>query len=93
MAIRKEGMIPHLVKNLSSESNELQTYCAAAIFKAAEDKVARDMVRTYGGLDPLVKLLPKSDDKALLAAATGAIWKCAKSQENVLMLDFLECFL
>jgi len=89
MAIRKEGMIPHLVKNLSSESNELQTYCAAAIFKAAEDKVARDMVRTYGGLDPLVKLLPKSDDKALLAAATGAIWKCAKSQENVLIFQEL----
>ena len=40
-------------------------------------------MRHYGGLDPLVGLLQKSDNKELLAAATGAIWKCAISEENV----------
>ena len=40
-------------------------------------------MRQYGGLDPLVALLPQSDNKELLAAATGAIWKCAISRENV----------
>jgi hypothetical protein len=34
-------------------------------------------------LDPLVALLQQSDNKELLAAATGAIWKCAISTENV----------
>jgi hypothetical protein len=33
------------------------------------------------GLRPLHDLLLKSDNKALLAAATGAIWKCAISRE------------
>ncbi len=41
------------------------------------------MVRKYGGLDPLVALLTNKDNKPLLAAATGAIWKCAISKENV----------
>lgn len=40
-------------------------------------------MRQYGGLDPLVSLLQKTDNKELLAAATGAIWKCAISPENV----------
>lgn len=40
-------------------------------------------MRQYGGLDPLVALLQQSDNKELLAAATGAIWKCAISTENV----------
>lgn len=40
-------------------------------------------MRQYGGLDPLVKLLEKTENKDLLAAATGAIWKCAISPENV----------
>lgn len=33
------------------------------------------------GLRPLHDLLQKSDDKALLAATTGAIWKCSISPE------------
>lgn len=40
-------------------------------------------MRQYGGLDPLVSLLQKTENKELLAAATGAIWKCAISPENV----------
>lgn len=83
LAIRTEGMVQDLVKNLNSSTDELQMHCASAIFKCAEEKETRDLVRQYGGLDPLVKLLEKTENKDLLAAATGAIWKCAISPENV----------
>ena len=49
------------------------------------------MVRQYGGLDPMVSLLQKTDNKELLAAATGAIWKCAISPENVERFQQLKC--
>uniref|UniRef100_A0A3Q1JFH4 Armadillo repeat containing 4 n=1 Tax=Anabas testudineus TaxID=64144 RepID=A0A3Q1JFH4_ANATE len=83
IAIQTEGMIKDLVKNLSSDSDELQMHCASAIFKCAEDKQTRDLVRKYRGLQPLVSLLEKADNEQLLAAATGAIWKCSISMENV----------
>lgn len=51
--------------------------------QCAEDKQTRDLVRQYKGLQPLVSLLSKVDNKQLLAAATGAIWKCSVSTENV----------
>lgn len=50
------------------------------------------MVRQHGGLDPLVALakdLELRSNKQLLAAVTGAIWKCAISPENVRRLDEL----
>ncbi|XP_074477893.1 outer dynein arm-docking complex subunit 2 isoform X1 [Sebastes fasciatus] len=83
IAIQTEGMIKDLVKNLSSDNDELQMHCASAIFKCAEDKQTRDLVHTYKGLQPLVSLLSKANNKQLLAAATGAIWKCSISMENV----------
>lgn len=90
LAIRTENMIEDLVKNLKSADSQLQMHCASAIFKCAEEKETRDLVRQYGGLDPLVALLQKSDNKELLAAATGAIWKCAISTENVLRFQELK---
>ncbi|XP_022609806.1 armadillo repeat-containing protein 4 [Seriola dumerili] len=83
IAIQTEGMINDLVKNLNSDNDELQMHCASAIFKCAEDKQTRDLVRKYNGLQPLVSLLGKVNNKQLLAAATGAIWKCSISTENV----------
>ncbi|NXD64065.1 ARMC4 protein, partial [Eolophus roseicapillus] len=83
LAIKTEGMIEYLVKNLSSEHVELQMHCASAIFKCAADKETRDLVRQHGGLQPLSVLLANSENKQLLAAVTGAIWKCAISEENV----------
>ncbi|XP_041039870.1 outer dynein arm-docking complex subunit 2 [Carcharodon carcharias] len=83
LAIRTENMVKNLVRNLSSESEELQMHCARAIFKCAEDEETRNLVRTHSGLGPLVKLVSKSDNKELLAAATGAVWKCAINMENV----------
>ncbi|NWW20391.1 ARMC4 protein, partial [Falcunculus frontatus] len=84
LAIRTEGMIENLVKNLNSEHEELQMHCASAIFKCAEDEEIRDLVRKHEGLQPLSVLLDNSENKELLAAVTGAIWKCAISRENVL---------
>ncbi|XP_023679477.1 outer dynein arm-docking complex subunit 2 isoform X2 [Paramormyrops kingsleyae] len=83
IAIQTEGMIEDLVKNLNSENRELQMHCASAIFKCAEDRKTRDLVRRYEGLRPLVALLQETENKQLLAAATGAIWKCSISMENV----------
>ncbi|KAJ8375947.1 hypothetical protein SKAU_G00065270 [Synaphobranchus kaupii] len=83
IAIQTEGMIEDLVKNLSCDNQELQMHCASAIFKCAEDKTTRDLVRLFGGLKPLVNLLKETENKQLLAATTGAIWKCSISMENV----------
>ncbi|KAM9308678.1 outer dynein arm-docking complex subunit 2 [Gastrophryne carolinensis] len=83
LAIRTEKMIEDLVKNLNSENQELQMHCASAIFKCAEDEETRDLVRHYGGVPPLAMLLNKFDNKELLAAVTGAIWKCSISRDNV----------
>ena len=121
LAIRTEGMIEDLVKNLNSENQELQMHCASAIFKVrdtaspisvsqefvtrlvghhfrfvmsieqcAEEKETRDLVRQFGGLDPLVALLNNTENKELLAAATGAIWKCSISPENVARFQHLK---
>ena len=55
--------------------------------QCAEDEETNDLVRVYNGLEPLVLLLGKADDKKLLAAATGAIWKCSISKANVAKYD------
>lgn len=60
------------------------------LFKCAEEKETRDLIRKHGGLDPLVDIIDKTDNKDLLAAATGAIWKCAVSPENVVRFQALK---
>lgn len=50
------------------------------------------MVRVSGGLDPLVVMAKDQrirENKPLLAAVTGAIWKTAISPENVDRFDQL----
>lgn len=37
IAIRGSGMVRFLVENLASKNQELQTHCASAIFKCAEE--------------------------------------------------------
>ncbi|KAK7863004.1 hypothetical protein R5R35_014556 [Gryllus longicercus] len=92
VAIQTEGMIADLVRHLSDDDMELKRHCASAIFKCAADAATRDLVRQHGGLDPLVKLAREPlarADKPLLAAVTGAIWKCATCPENVYRLNEL----
>lgn len=71
----------------------MRRYCAETIFKCSEnDPITRDLVRQCGGLDPLVAMVknPKTkEDKPLLAAVTGAIWKTAITDENVERFDQL----
>ncbi|XP_050304367.1 armadillo repeat-containing protein gudu [Anthonomus grandis grandis] len=94
LAIQTEGMIRDIVKHLSAEEYpELRRFCAETIFKCSEKSTTRDMVRQSGGLDPLVNIAkdPKTkNDKPLLAAITGAIWKTAISPENVERFDQLK---
>lgn len=47
-------------------------------------------MRLYGGLEPLVQLLEMAENKDLLVAATGAIWKCAITYENVVVFQELK---
>nr|CAD7204757.1 unnamed protein product [Timema douglasi] len=94
LGIRTEGMIADLVRHLSTVTTrtDLKKHCASAIFRCAEDEQTRDLVRQSGGLDPLVKLAKDPAvqlDKPLLAAVTGAIWKCAISPANVRRFDDL----
>lgn len=68
--------------------------CAAAIFKCADDEDVRRLVREYGGVRPLKELLEVPayhDNRPLMAALTGAVWKCAISPENVEVLRELNC--
>ncbi len=60
--------------------------------QCAEDKEIRDLVRKNLGLHPLHDLLLQSENKALLAAATGAIWKCAISREVIFILSYYSFF-
>ncbi|XP_068751897.1 outer dynein arm-docking complex subunit 2-like isoform X3 [Montipora capricornis] len=82
-AFYKENMITGIARRLQTENQELQGYCASAIFKCAEDEQTRKAVYDCGGLDTLVALLCRRDNKTLLSAVTGAIWKCAISEYNV----------
>lgn len=82
-AFYKENMITGIARRLQTENQELQGYCASAIFKCAEDEQTRKAVYDCGGLDTLVALLCRRDNKKLLSAVTGAIWKCAISKYNV----------
>lgn len=43
-------------------------------------------MREHEGLEPLASLLKMKDNKDLLCAVTGAVWKCSKSPENVAKL-------
>jgi hypothetical protein len=64
-------------------------------FKCAEEKATRDAVRQNGGLDPLVTMLKAEtaikdgNNKPIVAALSGALWKCAISPENVRRLEEL----
>lgn len=62
----------------------LHLHVFMCFLQCAEDKETRDLVRKYKGLKPLVELL-NTNNKELLAAASGAIWKCSISSENVVM--------
>uniref|UniRef100_A0A8D8B3Q8 Armadillo repeat-containing protein 4 n=2 Tax=Culex pipiens TaxID=7175 RepID=A0A8D8B3Q8_CULPI len=93
LAITTEGMIYDIVSHLTSDNLDLKRQCSSAIFKCASDKTASDMVRDSGGLEPLVGIAKDKtvrDNKPLLAAATGALWKCAASEANVKKLDQLK---
>ncbi|KAJ8682386.1 hypothetical protein QAD02_018178 [Eretmocerus hayati] len=86
LAYERTEMIFDIVRHLSNDDFKLKENCALAIAKCAINKVSRDMVREAGGLDPLCKLVQNAQvykNKRLLAAVTGAIWKCAVSPENV----------
>lgn len=70
------------------KTHNLTAHRLAVIFppiswQCAEDEQTRKAVYDCGGLDTLVSLLSRQDNKKLLAAVTGAIWKCAISEYNV----------
>lgn len=92
LAITTEGMISDIVNHLNSSNLDLKMEGSTALYKCAFDALTRDLVRETGGLDPLVTIIKDKnirDNKPLLIGATGAIWMCAKSEDNVKKLDQL----
>ncbi|XP_017879578.1 armadillo repeat-containing protein gudu [Ceratina calcarata] len=97
-AFEKTDIMSDVVRHLRRESpsgkdavdTKLKENCALAIFKCGASKAARDVVRVTSGLDVLCRLLQSEqalENKRLLAAVTGGIWKCAISPENVLRFN------
>ncbi|RZF43822.1 hypothetical protein LSTR_LSTR006363 [Laodelphax striatellus] len=85
-AIVKEDIIRYVLKRLKSKNADVKELSARAIFRSCADAQARELVFKHNGIDYLVDLLDSPDDqKRLLAAITGAIWKCAKYDLKVLM--------
>lgn len=58
--MQSEGMIEDLVRNLSNPNPKLKMLCASAIFRLAEEKESRQLVRAHGGLEPLVTLIDET---------------------------------
>ncbi|KAI8616226.1 armadillo-type protein, partial [Chytriomyces sp. MP71] len=76
-SIRSCGMIKFLVEHLSSKNEELQMHYAGTIFQCAEEDETRTLVSQFNGLSRQRK------QQGAFIAATGAVWKCAQSLENV----------
>uniref|UniRef100_A0A0K8W687 Armadillo repeat-containing protein 4 n=1 Tax=Bactrocera latifrons TaxID=174628 RepID=A0A0K8W687_BACLA len=92
LAITTEGMIADIVTHLHSDSLDLKTEGSTAIYKCAFDQTTRDLVRSAGGLEPLVAIIKDKnvrDNKKLMIGAAGAIWMSAVSEANVKKLDSL----
>lgn len=90
LAFEQMGIIGDVIHHLKNENVKLKENCALVIFKCAENKVTRDLVREAGGLDPLCKLIQSDQvrsNKELLASVTGGIWKCAMSPENIIRFN------
>ncbi|XP_028392957.1 armadillo repeat-containing protein 4-like [Dendronephthya gigantea] len=95
LAVQHTNIIEDVVNHLTRDNLELKTYGALTIFRCAEEKETRDIVYEQDGILPIIDLLSLKERNAL-AAATGAVWKCAKSEENArrfLHLDMMEMLL
>lgn len=83
-------MVRDIVFHLFSENLEIKLQSCSAIFKCAANKDVNDMVREAHGLEQLLAIMKDKnirENKELLAAATGATWKCSMTEENVKYLD------
>ncbi|CAL8113505.1 unnamed protein product [Orchesella dallaii] len=98
-AIRTEGLLSHFVNSLSSDCAELVQFSAKAIFMCAKDEEAREIVFNLGATEPLICIIQSPslrENKPLLAAATGAIWKCSSvifengKSEEIILEDGME---
>lgn len=89
------GMISDIVQHLKSKNDEVKTKCCFALMECAIDRDIRNLIRSTTGLNCLVNALEESiasNADKLKEASTGAIWKCAKSTENIIELSNLSTF-
>lgn len=85
-------MIADIVTHLHSHSLELKKEGTNAIYKCAFDSMTRNLVGEASGLEPLVTIIKDKtvrENKPLIIGATGALWMCAVSEDNVKKLDQL----
>ena len=50
-------MVEDFVFNMLNNNIELRKHCASAIFKCAQEEETRALVKSNGGLEPLVALI------------------------------------
>ncbi|KPP56977.1 hypothetical protein Z043_125355, partial [Scleropages formosus] len=98
-AIRRAGGIPLLARLLKSPHENMLIPVVGTLQECASEKSYRIAIQAEGLIEDLVKNLNSgnhelqmhcasaifkvSENKQLLAAATGAIWKCSICLENV----------
>ena len=92
MAIQAEGMVEDFVSNLLNDNMELRKHCASAIFKCAQEEETRALVKSNGGLEPLVALIKNNENhgnKVTFSMHTHTIDKDLFSKIYILILCFV----
>lgn len=72
-----------MVKYIFQKRKMVWTWSWCVAPQCAGDKQTCDIVPQYNGLQPLVSLLKKANNKQLLVSATGIIWRCSAELSNV----------
>ena len=84
MAIQAEGMVEDFVSNLLNDNMELRKHCASAIFKCAQEEETRALVKSNGGLEPLVALIKNNENHGnkVTSACTLNCFKVSESNNS-----------
>lgn len=90
LGIVTEEMVPVIVQHLTIPNAAVKETSAMVLMACADNRDIRNLVRNTGGVNYLVDALEEAITAAndrFIEATTGAIWKCAKSMDNVIVLS------
>ncbi|XP_035229628.1 armadillo repeat-containing protein 4-like [Stegodyphus dumicola] len=92
LAIRNLGMLEDFRSHFYSEDQGLMQAAAQAAFTCAEGDESRQFFGKAGFVDKLFEIIQTSSfhtDHRMMASISGALWKCAENEANVLRLQAL----